>query len=257
MSRGKKRSRWNRRESKLVRALKLGSVGLVALVTAGLTAAALTFDSSPTASSYEARPMPTFGTPPDETTAVVLIGDSYTAGTGASEAGKSWASIAAASEDWSLTNVARGGTGYVTTVTENAMTACGLDYCPSFGEMITPASESAPAMVVVSGGRNDSDLGASDEADAVTTFYSELRAALPEAVIIAVSPLWDASETPDSLDEIAADVRAAALAAGGSYLDVGQPLAGRADAIATDGIHPNDIGHALIASAITAALPPK
>lgn len=184
----------------------------------------------------------------------VFIGDSYTAGAGASDASKSFVTQVATATGWHATNLGRGGTGYLAT---SGKQGCGLDYCPNFREMIAEAVALKPSIVVVSGGRND---GRTPEAlEQVRAFYSDLRTALPDAQIIATSPLWDSRQSPDYLASLGEVVRESVTSVGGNYIDIGQPLYARTDALIEDGVHPNDVGHALIAAAIStgidAALP--
>jgi lysophospholipase L1-like esterase len=91
---------------------------------------------------------------------------------------------------------------------------------------------------------------------AITSTFTELRAGLPDAQIIAVPPLWDASDTPARLAEITAEVQTAVEAAGGTFVDIGQPLEGQPDLIAEDGVSPSDEGHAVLFKVIQDALEP-
>jgi len=180
---------------------------------------------------------------------VVAIGDSYSAGTGASSPSLGWVSIMSRTRDWNVTNLARGGTGYVSSVQVNAQNACGLDYCPSYPEMIADAVKISPQVVVVAGGRNDAKVQPSDEAAAIHDFYSQLHAALPQATIVALNPWWDDAGAPASLELMKAAVADAAAAAGGKFVDSGQPLDGKPELLTTDSVHPNDKGHAALAKA--------
>lgn len=184
----------------------------------------------------------------------VSIGDSYSAGAGATTPEEGWVFRLAGAEGWNLMDLSRGGTGYLSSLTGNAKAACGLGYCPSYPEMIKDASAAAPDLVLVAGGRNDTGRDPGDESAAVRRFYTGLRAAAPKAKIVAVSPLWDASAPPAPLAAIAADVKAAAMSIGGTYLDIGQPLQGHPELLSGDGVHPNDAGHAAIAWAVQAKL---
>jgi lysophospholipase L1-like esterase len=98
-----------------------------------------------------------------------------------------------------------------------------------------------PDIVVVAGGRNDlngltPDATLKSDIDAV---FNALRAGLPNAEIIAESPVWDSTAPPARLALVAADVQAAVTAVRGTYVDVGEPLAGNAAAIGPDHLHPN------------------
>ncbi|SDB80377.1 Lysophospholipase L1 [Raineyella antarctica] len=216
-------------------------------------AATRTSTSAPASPSGSARPTattaPTKASDPSAPTAV-FIGDSYAAGAGGD--GTTWTGLVAEKMGWNETNLARGGTGYVTSVSgPGAQAACGLDSCPAYPGMVKEAAAADPAVIVVSGGRND---GSSSVTNAAATLYLDLHKAAPKARIIVVSPLWDDDPVPADLTGTKQGVRVAANAAGVQYLDIGQPLTGRADLVAPDGVHPNAAGQQAIAKAVLAKL---
>lgn len=182
---------------------------------------------------------------------VAFIGDSYTQGAGVDGEGTPWPGLLSSSQGWVERNLGRGGTGYLAT---NTVVGCGLEYCPNYAEMIPEAVALNPSKVVVSGGRNDIEQDPAAVADAIDTFYAELRAQLPDAEVIAISPVWDATDAPEEIDQIREAVRAAAEANGAQYLDIGQPLAGKPGLLAADRVHPNNEGHAALADAVRIAL---
>ena len=71
-----------------------------------------------------------------------------------------------------------------------------------------------------------------------------------------MGPIWDASQSPTRLLEIANDVRTAAEAAGGTFVDIGQPLAEQPNLIGADGILPNDAGYAKLSATIAPTVTP-
>ena len=185
----------------------------------------------------------------------VWLGDSYTAGAKASTPEKSFAGIVSAAKPWAMANLARGGTGYITPVSDPAaaMTACGLSYCPSYTEMIPPAVPYHPSVVVVNGGRNEIDTP--NWPAGVQAFFNTLRSTFPSATIVATSVIWDDDPVPPVLPGMCATVQAAVQSVGGTYVDLFDPLLGHPEFIAADGVHPNDAGHAAIAAALLAGLP--
>ncbi|MEU0496060.1 SGNH/GDSL hydrolase family protein [Mycobacterium sp. NPDC006124] len=190
--------------------------------------------------------------PPPRT--AVFIGDSYTAGDGGG--GLRWTQLVADREGWQEVNLARGGTAFEAT---SDAKGCGLAFCPNYGEMIPEAVKSNPDVVVISGGRNDASqyedaLSARREFAAIEATFDSLRGALPNAEIYAVSPVWDDDPAPNSIALMGRDVQAAVTKVGGTYLDIGEPLAGRPDLMSSDGVHPNDQGYRVIAIAVGAKL---
>lgn len=199
----------------------------------------------------QAGPIPTFSNRPSAQRAV-FIGDSYTAGAGASDSSvTAFAPLVAKEQHWSLVNLGRGGTGYVKEITDSsAASACGESVCQRYAEMVQQAVEANPDIVVVSGGRNDSAVPADAAAQAVRAFYKSLREALPDAKIYAIEPIWDSTDAPESVSALGPVVAEAVRSVDGDYLPIGAPLADQPNLISADGVHPNDDGHAAIAAAI-------
>lgn len=234
-------------------AVILGGLGVAAVV--GLTR------ESPAIAGQEqtpAEPTAPTATPDIGPLTAVFIGDSYTAGAGSTGSGGFVRAVADAN-DWHAVNLAAGGTGYITSAhpqdPQAARAACGRDHCPSFAEVIPDAVEARADIVFVSGGRNNATLDTEIAADAINDFYSDLRAALPDARIIVVSPIWDDDPAPASMGGLRAAVQQAAANVGAEYIDIGEPLFGDPGLVVADGVHPNDAGYQRIADAILAALP--
>lgn len=191
---------------------------------------------------------------------VVFVGDSYTAGAGATTGVTRFTTILARRYGWTEVNLGRGGTGYLGSVAgNNSKVACGLAYCPNYREMIPDIVVAHPNLVIVSGGRNDRRRLDRAWGEQVEGFYRDLRAALPGVPVYATSPILGGWEvvTPD-MRVMAATVWWAVTQAGGRYLDLHDPLAGHGEWMAVgDGVHPNDLGHQKIADAIVSALAPR
>jgi len=187
---------------------------------------------------------------------VAFIGDSYTAGAGTTKLSRSWVERLARSQGWEAHNFGRGGTGYANGVAGGtAQIACGLDYCPSYIEMIPEAADVSPDIVIVAGGRNEATQPGATQSANIDAFFQELAAQLPDAQVIAVNPLWDDDETPEAVADMSGMVERSVESTGGRFLDIGQPLLGEPGFVAEDGAHPNDDGHKAIAEATSAALP--
>lgn len=180
---------------------------------------------------------------------VAFIGDSYTAGSGTTAPAMRWTTRLSAVEGWNEVNLGRGGSGYlITNTTPEGVVR------PNYQTMIDEAVKAAPDVVVVSGGGNDLALPIGDVLPAVANFYPALRAALPDAVIVAVNPLWGPTPTPRNLPSLVTAVEAAVTSVGGTFLDIGQPLTDRPDLVVEDMVHPNDAGAQVIADATAAAI---
>lgn len=175
---------------------------------------------------------------------VLFLGDSYTAGAGASEQNLRWTSVASKSLAWKENNEGLGGTGYVTSSDSRG---CGLDYCNTYPEQVASLTKAQPDMVVISGGRNDNNPG-SGYYDAVLSTIESVKDQWPTARVLVTSPLWDDDDAPRWFSASVDAVRDAAAEAQVSYLDLGQPLLGHQEFITDDGIHPTDAGYAAIAS---------
>ncbi|QKS15673.1 SGNH/GDSL hydrolase family protein [Curtobacterium sp. Csp2] len=221
-------------------------VGLLAVFAATMVVLAMQHvDSSKAAVGATPRSVTYQAQNAEQSSTVAFIGDSYTGGTGASAKDQAFPQVLAAREGWTAAVVACGGGGYVNPGN------CGTAYPDHLSEAI----DAKPDIVIVSGGRNDIKSSASEvQANATATFH-KLREALPNAKLYVTSPIWDDDDPAAALAGIQTAVRAAATATGATYIDIGEPLTGRADLLIDDSIHPNDAGHAAIADAIQAALP--
>lgn len=214
-----------------------GALALVLALVVGAIVVRASADPQPTATpgADRARPLAAF------------IGDSYTYGAATELAGTGFPSLLGELRGWDAENLGVNGTGYVR--------------APAYAERIDVAARLAPDIVVISGGRNDllPAGGADSDAEldaAVRELFRGLRSALPDARIIATSPLWDATPTPAALVRLRAVVEREVLAIGGEHVDLGDLFAGRHDLIADDGLHPDARGLALLARRIHALLGP-
>jgi acyl-CoA thioesterase-1 len=179
---------------------------------------------------------------------VVFLGDDYTLGVGASSPSNSWTTLVADTLHLAPTIVGESGAGYA------KHSARGKTYA----SLVDKVVGAKPDLIVVSGGRND----VSDDPDTLRTaakaLFAELHSKLPEATLLAIAPWWGDSPHPNSLDPVDGAVRSGVQAAGGTYLEPGDPLAGHPSFMADDA-HPNDKGYRAIAdtdgAAIAARLP--
>ena len=181
-----------------------------------------------------------------------FLGDSYTAGSGASATDRRFSSIVASGEGWQEINFGVGGTGFFNERTTGANPAL------AYPNRLDSVVDSQPATIIVTGGRNDVGQWNRDSkpvADNIESTIRILRQRLPDARIIIVSPMGSAeTPAPSAYAAMASVERLSAIAVGAEFIDIGQPLEGRPDLVEEDQVHPNDAGHAALADAILNAL---
>jgi lysophospholipase L1-like esterase len=205
---------------------------------------------------WRAAAVPAWALPPARTARplVVMLGDSYTAGTGASVETSRWSTLVATSQGWRETNLARGGTGWATTST----TGCGLVLCPTLAQMAGAAVQARPDVVLVSAGRNDLTIYQSNKTlvrDSIEQTIATLRAGLPHARIVVISPMWDSSAVNPGILEMATWTQQSAAAHGAQWVGGASSwLLGHPEWVSADAVHPADAGHAQIAHHVLAAL---
>lgn len=226
-------------------------VALTPVLLVGLVAGAATVRQQRQAAQedYTPQSLPSLPGPARDMPLALFIGDSYTAGGGASKASARWTALAAHELGWEEVNKGRGGTGYITA---SGRAGCGRDYCPPFPEVLADPFDRAPAIVVISGGRADpADLTAFRTG--VEATFAGVRSTWPDAELVVTNPLWDDSPLPASIPDKLAIIVEVAAAHGVLVLDLGQPLVGRPEFVVDDGVQPNDDGHRTIAGAFIAA----
>lgn len=196
-------------------------------------------------------------TPPPSPTVLrpfaVFIGDSYTAGTGATSESARFATLVAHHQNWAFQNLGQGGTGYATNAARGEG-ACGSERCRAYGGLLDALEKLQPDIIMVAGGRNDLGKPNPDLPAKILRFYRDLKQVLPSARVYAVSPIWSAEPAPDRLYEMRDAVADAAAETGATYLDIGLPLENEPRYLTFDEVHPNDAGHGAIAAAIDGAL---
>lgn len=193
--------------------------------------------SDKVASYYSDPPTPNL---PDVPVAV-FVGDSYTAGSGATTPARRWTSLVSRELDWFEENMGSPGAGYLNV---GRGTGCPQGGCPSFSTLakkVVAATETD--YVVVAGGRADSGQDKEAVRGAAASFFSTVRKGLPKAKIIVISPIWDARTPPAELERVGVVVKEEAVKVGAKYLDVGGFFVGRPKLIGPDGVHPTDEGY--------------
>jgi lysophospholipase L1-like esterase len=229
---------------------KNAALGALVAVVAGAAAYVLA-DRGRSSTGARVRPVPRASTPsaPPSTApakrVVAYLGDDWTSGRGASRPAKRFTTLLARELDVRERNFGAPGTGY----------AKAAGHAGPYRSRIDAVVAARPAAVVVSGGRNDVR---GDPAAAVVqarTLFARLRAKLPDATLIAITPFWGDSDPPAALIAVAQAVKQGVTAAGGIYLDVPDPIHGHPRYM-RNAADPNDRGYAAIAAALLAKLRP-
>jgi lysophospholipase L1-like esterase len=242
---------------------RVGVVVLAALAVAEIAAAVFVIrdDHSPapavaapasTPAVTTSSPPPSLGVDatstsraPASSVLIAFLGDDWTAGTGASRAANRFTTLVAHQLGVAERSFGVAGTGYA------KPSAAGGPYFARVAAVVA----AHPDVVVVSGGRNDASDSPATAADDARQLFATLHTKLPDAVLIGVAPFWGDSDLPPEMIQLGHAVKAAVTAAGGTYLDLPDPIHGHPSFMA-DAADPNDQGYAAIAAALAPALQP-
>jgi lysophospholipase L1-like esterase len=175
---------------------------------------------------------------------LAVYGDSYSAG--GRQGGKGddgWPAIVADHLDADLRLHAAGGAGYVNGSKADDET---------FLDQVLGAPEPDADVVVVFGSRNDRMFSAGDVKSQAVQVFDAIRRQSPGAELVVVGPAWDDDSTPAEMFRIRDSVAAAAAAAGALFVDplTQEWLYDHPQLIGLDGVHPNNLGHAYLATRI-------
>ena len=250
--------------------INLGSVmlSLLVLVTVALSAAALSPrpvpvatsaapvvlpTSTPTSAKASRTPRVTSTTPtPDHPSpsassattpsssssplTVLILGDGVSSGAAAD----TWVGIAEKQLGWTnVVNLSSPGRGYV----KRPLT-CDTTPCANFEGSLPAVIEAQPDLIITFGGTADGDYNLSP---AATRYFADLHQALPNAQLVAVSPVTTLAPVPYYFTLHDQTISAAIEKVGGTFINVGQPGSG-------DGPSLSSSAQAAIAAKITAAL---
>jgi len=177
---------------------------------------------------------------------VVFYGDSYTLGTGASNAEHRWSTIISGERGWTEVNPSVNGLGFVHHRAD----------LPE--DIVDQVIAARPDIVIVTLGLNDNFSmpdRAADIRGAITADFTRIRASLPSARVVVVEPFWYTDDRPDSVQEIIGWVRSAASGIDADYVSgASHWLDGHPEWKADDGLHPNDEGYRVLADRMDEAL---
>ena len=176
---------------------------------------------------------------------IAFLGDDWTAGTGASGKAQRFTTMVCTQIGAVEKNFGVNGTGYAKSSGDGG----------PYESRVAAIVAADPQMVVVSGGRNDNVDSPATAAAHARALFTTLHTELPDALLVAVAPFWGDSDLPPSMVSLANAVKRGVTAAGGTYLDVPDPIHGHPSFMA-DLADPNDQGYAAIAAALTPQLQP-
>ncbi|WP_162794609.1 SGNH/GDSL hydrolase family protein [Nonomuraea lactucae] len=179
---------------------------------------------------------------------MMVVGDSFTVGSGPVPRWRAYACEAARLMGWQPVVAGAGGTGFL-----NAGRA-GRTFRQSFEAEL--AWRPAPDVLVVSGGHNDHRWPAAQVGQAAGELVRHARSRWPRTRIVLVGPIW-LEDAPPKAHRIRDALGEAARREGVEFLDpMGQRwvTGSRSEVVLPDGVHPTPAGHARLARWLAAAL---
>ncbi|GAA4149641.1 SGNH/GDSL hydrolase family protein [Leifsonia shinshuensis] len=221
-----------------VRLIAVVATAVAAVVLAGCSSAVA---ARPVAADGSAVAAPAARSKPQ----VVAIGDSIAFGKGV-RPDQAWPALVAAQHGWALTDLAVSGSGFVKpgwngdTYRDQVATALGLH----------------PDYILIAATRNDRTQDPALVASSADELLGELHDTFPRARIIGITTVWGADAPPATVATVNGIVERAVTGVGGTFLDIGYPLAGRPELVQADGIHPNAAGERAVAKVIEDRLAP-
>lgn len=179
---------------------------------------------------------------------VAVVSDSYTTGTKEGGLGaRSWTSLA-----WRILN--REGVRVSADVAAEGRAGYGVrgDHGSVFADLTGRVVHPDDELVVFFGSRNDQGVDPDAYAEATRSTLESARRMAPAAKLLVIGPPWPTADVPEVVSQLRDILYTQARAVGASWVD---PLAerwfvGRPDLIGSDGVHPNDAGHAYMADKI-------
>lgn len=184
---------------------------------------------------------------------VLIIGDSYAQGTGASSTATQWTTLLTKDRGWNTVLDGIGGTGFTW--------GGGVDGTDgdTYSTRIAAHAKDTnlnPALVILEGGQNDYRADAADLSKAVTDDVAAVQAAWPTSKVVVIGPAAPEPLATD-IERMDTSVQSGARAANAYSIN---PRATKWFTVENspgfnfDGAHVNDGGHKLIAQKIGEAL---
>lgn len=154
---------------------------------------------------------------------VAVVGDSNSIG----DPVDTWVGLVGDELGWeNVTNFSAPGRGYITTPR-----SCDDSPCAPFGGNVEAVADINPDIVIIFGGAADGDEPITETA---AQTFADMRSALPDAEIFVISPVYSDGAVPNWAPLHAASIQAGVEAAGGTYIDVGQPSLGDGETMSAD-----------------------
>ncbi|GAA2886472.1 SGNH/GDSL hydrolase family protein [Streptosporangium fragile] len=177
--------------------------------------------------------------PPQAPVAMVL-GDSFTVGSGPVRAWDAYATLVARELGWQPVIAGAAGTGYLNPG------RVGRTFEQSFRQELSWRPE--PDLLIISGGHNDRRVGAARVGAAAARLLELARRTWPYTRIVVVGPIW-MTRAPRWAYLVRDAVATAADEAAVPFLDPLEPRGGRwgRGTVLPDGVHPTAAGHARLA----------
>jgi len=179
---------------------------------------------------------------------VAFLGDSYTSGwNGAGLGPRGWPGLIGKARGWRTVNLAVAGTGFINPGWTNQPVA----------SRVSAAIKRHPDVVFIAAGHNDSRWSSTATAEAADKVIDRLHAALPDALLVIVAPIWSSASPPRRCLDLRDHLRRTAASVDAIFID---PLAegwfsgSRQRLIGPDGIHPTAAGHRYMAERVLAAI---
>lgn len=222
-------------------------VSVLASTVASATASTPTPSAPPKPVATTKPPLPTPRTPatelqvalPNGPVSVIVFGDSYVDGVGASSTRDAFTEQAMTQLGWSATYFARDDSGYCTSHSR--------DYLERLKAI--PAGP-APTVFLLEGGINDVGCDATVLGAQISASIAQIKAAYPKAVLIVLGPVVPSKYSANQLLPVDTALDAAATAAGVPYISPLTELwfssANRSHYMSPDGINPNQAGYAYL-----------
>ncbi|MDP9846933.1 SGNH/GDSL hydrolase family protein [Streptosporangium lutulentum] len=175
---------------------------------------------------------------------VMIIGDSFTVGSGPVGGWDSYAAQAARAMGWQLVTAGASGTGFVNPG------SVGRTFETSFDKELS--WRPPPSLLIISGGHNDREVSPGTVHQAVERLLELVGRRWPRTRVVVIGPIWMA-KAPEWSYQVRDAIAVAAEEAKTPFLD---PL-GRSwgsGATLSDGVHPTYEGHTKIAQWLVGGL---